>query len=38
MLKTKGNKKPLGEKRKNVHLERYAPGIFSNPSSYAENK
>jgi len=26
------------DEKKNVHLERYAPDIFSNSSSYAENK
>lgn len=39
--KKKRTKKPSGEKKneeKNVHLERYAPDIFSNSSSYAENK
>jgi len=39
MLKTKTiRRKKKDEKKKNVHLERYAPDIFSNSSSYAENK
>lgn len=40
MLKQKRTKtiRRKKEKEKNVHLERYAPDIFSNSSSYAENK
>lgn len=40
-VKNKREQKPSGEEKKkkeNVHLERYAPDIFSNSSSYAENK
>ncbi len=39
-VKTKENKNYQEKKKeeKNVHLERYAPDIFSNSSSYAENK
>lgn len=41
MLRKKKKKKTIRWKKKeekNVHLERYAPDIFSNSSSYAENK
>lgn len=42
-VENKRIQKPSGEKKKkkmkkNVHFERYAPDIFSNSSSYAENK